>query len=44
MQQTPNTHQWTNWDTVFSARSVRQLSDATIEVLGELISVLSLPR
>jgi hypothetical protein len=30
-QQIPNTHQWTNWEAVFSAWSVPQLHDATME-------------
>jgi hypothetical protein len=34
-QQIPNMHQWTNWEAVFSARSVRQLRDTTIEELLE---------
>jgi hypothetical protein len=28
-QQIPNTHQWTNWEEVFSTLSVRQLRDVT---------------
>jgi hypothetical protein len=37
MQQIPNTHQWTNWEVVFSMWSVRQLRDATIEELLEAV-------
>jgi hypothetical protein len=37
-QHIPNTHQWTNWEAVFSTRSAWQLRDATIEeLLGEVI-------
>jgi hypothetical protein len=44
-QQFPNRHQWTNWKAVFSTRFVPQLRDAkTEELLGEVISVLSVPR
>jgi hypothetical protein len=32
-QQIPNMHQWTKWETVFSAWSVQQLRDTTIEEL-----------
>jgi hypothetical protein len=38
-QQIPNTYQWTNWEVVFSMRSVRQLRDATT---GELLEACSL--
>jgi hypothetical protein len=44
-QQIPNTHQWTNWEEVFSMLSVIQLLDATIEELLEAVfSMLSVPR
>jgi hypothetical protein len=40
-----NTHKWSNWEAVFSTLSVRQLRDVTTqELLGELFSVLSVPR
>jgi hypothetical protein len=43
-QHIPNTHQWTNWEAVFSARCVRQLCGATIEeLLGDVFSVRSVP-
>jgi hypothetical protein len=32
-QQIPKRHQWTNWEEMFSAWSLRQLHDATIELL-----------
>jgi hypothetical protein len=38
-QQIPNTHQWTNGEEVFSTRSVRQLHDATIELLEAVFSM-----
>jgi hypothetical protein len=42
MQQIPNTHQWTNWKSVFSTRSMRQLRDASSEkLMGALFSVRS---
>jgi hypothetical protein len=43
-QQIRNTHQWSNWEAVFSTRSVVQLRDATIEQLGEVFSMQSVPR
>jgi hypothetical protein len=44
-EQIPNMHQWTNWEAVFSTRSVRQLREATREELFEAVfSVLSVPR
>jgi hypothetical protein len=36
-QQIPNTHQWNNWEAVFSTRSVRELGDATIEEVLEAV-------
>jgi hypothetical protein len=36
-QQISNTHQWTNCGTVFSMRTVRQLRDATIELLNGVL-------
>jgi hypothetical protein len=35
-QQIHNTHQRTNWEAVSSTRSMRQLRDATIELLGDV--------
>jgi thiaminase len=32
MQQIPNTHQWTNWEDMFSKRFVRQLGEGTVEL------------
>jgi hypothetical protein len=43
-QQIPNTHQYTNWEVMFSTRSVRQLRDATIELLEAVFSMRSVPR
>jgi hypothetical protein len=40
-QQIPNKHQWTNWEAVFSAKSVRKLHDAIIE---EVFTVQLVPR
>jgi hypothetical protein len=43
-QQLPNTHQWTNWEALFSARPLRQLLDSKIEELLEAVfSVRSVP-
>jgi hypothetical protein len=40
-----DTQQWSNWEAVFSTRSMRLLRDATIEtLLGEVFSVRSVPR
>jgi hypothetical protein len=45
MQQNPNTHQQTNWEAVFSTRSVRQLRDAkTEELLEAVFYIRSVPR
>jgi hypothetical protein len=41
-QQIPNTHQYTNWEAIFSTRSMRLLRGATIELLGEVVSMQSL--
>jgi hypothetical protein len=43
-QQIPITHQWTNWEAVFSTRSVRQLRDATTELLEAVFPMRSVPR
>jgi hypothetical protein len=43
-QQVPNTHQWTNWEEVFCMRSVRQLHNATIELLEVVFSMRSMLR
>jgi hypothetical protein len=43
-QQIHNTHRWTNYEAVFSTRSVRQLRDATIELLETVFSLRSMPR
>jgi hypothetical protein len=44
-QQILNTHQWTNWEVVFSMQSVQQVHDTTIEeLLGEVFSVWSMSR
>jgi hypothetical protein len=43
-QQIPNMHQWTTWEAVFFTRSVRQLRDATIEMLEAVFSMRSVPR
>jgi hypothetical protein len=44
-QQIHNMHQWTKWELVFSMQYMQHLCDATIEeLLGEMFSVLSLPR
>jgi hypothetical protein len=44
-QQIPNTHEWTNWEAVFSEQLLQQLCDATIEeLLREVFSVRSMPR
>jgi hypothetical protein len=43
-QQFPNTYQWTNWEAVFSTQFVRQLSDATIELLESVFSMRFAPR
>jgi hypothetical protein len=44
-QQISTMHQWTNWEAVFSARSVRHLRDATIkELLEAAFSMQSMPR
>jgi uncharacterized membrane protein len=40
-QQIPNTHQWTNWEAVFSTMSVGQLRQATIELLVTVFSMQS---
>jgi hypothetical protein len=40
----PNTHQWSNWEAVFSTHYVRQLRNATIKLLEEMISMRSVPR
>jgi hypothetical protein len=38
-------HHWTNWDALFSTRSVRQLRVATLgELLGRFFSVRFMPR
>jgi hypothetical protein len=37
-------HQWSKWEAVFSTRSVRQLREATVELLGEVFSVRSKAR
>jgi hypothetical protein len=44
MQKFPNPHQWTNWEAVFSTRSVRQLRDGTTELLKADFSVRSVPK
>jgi hypothetical protein len=45
MQQIRSTQQFSNWEALFSTRSVRYLRDATIEeLLGEVFSVTSVPR
>jgi hypothetical protein len=36
--------QWSNCEAVFSTWSVRQLCDATTELLGKVFSVQSMPR
>jgi hypothetical protein len=43
-QQIRNMHQWTNWEEMFSTRSVRQLRDATIELLEAVFSMRYVPR
>jgi hypothetical protein len=43
-QQINNTHQWTNWEAVFSVRSVGHLHDIKIEeFLGDVFSTRSTP-
>jgi hypothetical protein len=40
-----NNHQWSNWEAVFSTRSVRKLRDARLEdLLGEAFSMRSVPK
>jgi hypothetical protein len=43
-QHISNKHQSTNWEEVFSIRSVRQLRDTTMELLEALLSMQSVPR
>jgi hypothetical protein len=44
-QQIPNMHQWTNWEVVFSTRSVRELRNATVkELLEAAFSIWTTPR
>jgi hypothetical protein len=42
-RQIPNMHQWTNWDAIFSTRSVRQLRNAT-ELLEAVFSMRPVQR
>jgi hypothetical protein len=43
-QQIHNTHQWINYEEMFCTQSVRQLRDATIELLKAAFSMLYMPR
>jgi hypothetical protein len=43
-QQIRNTHQWNNWEAVFSTLSVGQMRDATIELLEAVFSMRSVLR
>jgi hypothetical protein len=38
-QQISNTHQWTDLEGVFATRSMRQLRDATVEVVFSMWSM-----
>jgi hypothetical protein len=43
MQQIPNTHQWTNWEAVFSTQYVQRLHDVKILFLEAVFSIRSVP-